>query len=142
MENTSGQGKALRLAAYLLIAHFLVVVALAFLAKGAPDYSHLVLALALLIGATVALFSPRRRGWLAVLAYAIVVVSRHAIGLWATWNNSAVPMGMKVTALVILVLFDSLVIAALVLVFKPTNFAAFKSPLPETATSVGVGPKA
>ena len=53
--------KALRLAAYLLIAHFLIVVALAFLSKGGPEYTHLALALALLFGATGALFSPRRR---------------------------------------------------------------------------------
>ena len=133
--------KALRLAAYLLIAHFLIVVALAFLSKGGPEYTHLALALALLFGATGALFSPRRRGWLVVLGYAIVVLSRHAVGFWVTLSNPAVPVGMKVTALFILALIDSLAIAALVLVFKPANFAAFKSSLPDTAASEDPGAK-
>ena len=122
--------KALRLAAYLLIAHFLIILGFAFLGQGTPNYPHLVVAFALVFSATMALFSPRRRGWLIVLAYAIVALSPHAAGLWGTWNNPAVPLGMKVVSLVILAVIDSLAIAALVLVFKPANFAAFTSSVP------------
>ena len=122
--------KALRLAAYLLIAHFLIFLGFAFLAKGGPNFSFLGTALLLLIGSVTALFTPHKRGWLTVVAYAIVVLGQHAIGLWAALNNPATPMGMKIVALVVLAFIDSFAIAALVLVFKPANFAAFTSPVP------------
>lgn len=129
--------KAFRLAAYLLIAHFLIYVALGFLSQDRPSYTHLVVAAVLLMSATMSLFSPRtrRRGWLAVLFYAIVIFVRHATFLWVTLSNPTVPMEMKVMALVIIALIDSLVIAALILVFKPSNFSAFTSTTPSSAAS-------
>lgn len=120
--------KALRIAAYLLIAHFLIVVGLALVAQGGPNYSRLGFALLLLIVACAALFTPRKRGWLAIVGYAIVVLAQHALGLWATWSNPSVPMSAKVTAVIVLAVIDALVLAALVLVFKPSSFAAFASP--------------
>jgi hypothetical protein len=122
--------KALRVAAYLLIAHFLIVAALSFLGRSGPDYMQLAVALALVAGATGALFNPRKRGWLAVLAYVLVICGRQVAGIWVTFGNPAVPLGMKITAIVILLVVDSLAIAALVLVFLPANFAAFAATAP------------
>jgi peptidoglycan/LPS O-acetylase OafA/YrhL len=133
--------KALRLAGYLLIAHFVVVAAFSFAGQGSPNYTRLAVMLALLFGAASALFAPRKRGWLIVLAYLILVLGYQLVSLWANWSNSAVPPGTKVVMLAVWAVINSLPIVALVLVFKPANFAAFKSSLPETATSEGLGPK-
>ncbi len=120
--------KALRLAAYLLIAHFLIVAAVSF--RSTPNYSTLATLLFLLVSSVGVLFSPRRRGWLAVLGYAIVVFGNQALGSWALLSNPTTPLAIKVTTLVFLVLVDSLAIAALVFVFRPSNFAAFAASVP------------
>jgi len=120
--------KALRIAAYLLIAHFLIMVGLAFVTQGGPNYSRLGFVLLLLIVACTALFTPRKLGWLAVVGYAIVVLAQAAAGLWAAWSNPGVPTSAKVAAVIVLAVINALVLAALVLVFKPSSFAAFASP--------------
>jgi hypothetical protein len=120
--------KALRLAAYLLIAHFLIVAAISL--RSASNYSTLATLLILLVSSVGVLFSPRRRGWLAVLGYAIVVFGNQALGSWALLSNPTTPLAIKVTAVVFLALVDSLAIAALVLVLKPVNFAAFAVSVP------------
>lgn len=73
--------KALRVAAYLLIAHFLIASALGFAARGGPDYQRMAMTLAILIVAVSALFNPRRKGWLAVVAYALYVLAYQVLGL-------------------------------------------------------------
>src|SRR5713226_7699013 len=120
--------KALRIAAYLLIAHFLIMVGLALVAQGGPDYSRLGFALLLLTVACTALFTPRKRGWLAVVAYPIVVLGQHAVALSAAWSNPGIPTSTKVAAVIVMAVVDALVLAALILVFKPSSFAAFASP--------------
>ena len=130
------KNKALRLAAYFLIAHFVIVAGFSFAAPGGPNYTRLAIMLALMFGAASSLFAPRKRGWLIVLAYLIFVLGHQLVSLWANWSNPAVPPGTKAAILAVWAVINSLPIVALVLVFMPANFAAFKSPLPEAAASV------
>ena len=104
--------KALRVAAYLLMANFLLIVALNFAGQATPDYGHFVVLVALLVVATAALFSPRKKGWLGVVAYAMTHENEQRI------------------------VVDSPLIAALIIVFNPANFAAFSTP-PAVVPTVG-----
>jgi hypothetical protein len=94
--------KALHIAAYLLIAHFLAILGLALVAQGTPNYSRLGFTLLLLVVACAALFTPRKRGWMAVVGYAVIVLAQHAMALWPAWSNPSVPMSAKVTAVIML----------------------------------------
>lgn len=136
------KNKALRLAAWLLIAHFVVVTAFSFAARVSPNYSHLFIKFALLFGAANALFAPRKRGWLVVIAYLVFVLYYSVLGLWAIWSNSAMPQGTKSVMIVLWAVLNSLPVIALVLVFKPANFAAFNSSPSESPTGEAPKPKA
>jgi hypothetical protein len=113
--------KALRVAAGLLVAHYLILLGLAFLAQGAPRWLHLMVAGALVIVAAGALLSPRRLGWLPVVAYAVVILGQHAITSWGVVTSAAHPFATKAMVLGMLAALDSLVLAALVLVFLPAK---------------------
>jgi len=136
------QNKALRLAAWLLIAHFLVVAALSFAAPISPNYSHLFIKFAFLLGAAHALFAPRKRGWVPVVLYLVFILYYQLLGLWTIWSNAAMPRGTKSAMIFFWAVLNSLPVAALVLIFKPANVSALKSAPAESPTGEAVGPKA
>ena len=120
----------LQIAAYFLIAHYLLITTIEFLAKEGPDFASVAITLGLIIGSVAALFKPTKRGWLSIVAYALYVLYpalsdalRLAISPEMTF--SAYIFGMSLLALVHMPL-----VVALALVFKPTSFALFKSPPP------------
>lgn len=128
------QTNALRVAAYFLVAHYLIVTALVLLGKGTPDFLRFAITLGFLIGAVGALFSPRKLGWVMVVAYAWYVANPFVLGAWAVWISPELKSSAKITASIVLALINSPLIAALVLVFKPASFASFRSPPDNTAT--------
>jgi Ni/Co efflux regulator RcnB len=128
------QTKALRVAAYFLIAHYLIVTALALLGKGTPDFFGVAITLGILIGAVGVLFRPRKLGWVMVVAYAWYAANPFVLGTWAIWVSPELQSSAKITASIALALINSPLIVALVLVFKPASFASFKTPPDNTAT--------
>lgn len=128
------QVRALRIAAYLLIAHFVIVAGFAFAGQGSPDYMRLLMKAAILAIAVNALLKPRGRGWLIVLGYGIYILVEPAIGLWGVLSGSTpMPPNAKVVAVAVWGLINALPIVALVLTFIPAHFAAFKATPPDAA---------
>jgi len=121
--------KALRLPAYLLIAHFLIASALALTARGNPDYVRMGMMLGLLFVAVSALFNPRRRGWMFVLGYVLYLFAYQAVGIWTALGNwSALPFGVRLVAATAWGVLFALPATALVFTLLPANFAAFADP--------------
>ena len=58
---------SLRRAAYLLIAHFVLITGISLLGKAPLDYVRVVMSLGFLIGGVAALFWPSKMGWVMVL---------------------------------------------------------------------------
>ncbi len=131
------QINALRLAAYFLIAHFLIVTPLALLGK-TPDFFRAAITLGILIGAVGVLFSPRKLGWVMVVAYAWYAANPYVLGTWEIWVLPKMQSSAKITATIVLALINSPLIVALVLVFMPASFASFKSPAGNTATQAAI----
>lgn len=120
--------KALRVAAWLLIAHFLIASALGLAARGGPDYQRMGMTLAVLVVAVSVLFNPRRKGWLAVVAYVLYVLVYQVVGIWSSFASSpAMPPGARVVVVAIWLLLNAMPVAALILTLMPSNFAAFAS---------------
>ena len=119
---------ALRVAAYFLVAHFIIAAAIAFLGTGSPDYFRMFVSFGFLLGSVFALFAPRKLGWLMVVAYTLHTLSPLPTGMWAVWNSTQLEPAARIVALVILSLMQVPLLVALVLIFKPGSFAAFKSP--------------
>lgn len=135
--------KALRLPAYLLIAHFLIASALALAARGNPDYLRIGMTLAFLIVAVNALFNPRRMGWIAVLGYVLYVFAYQAVGIWtALGSSAAMPFGAKLVAAAVWGVLFALPATALMFTLMPANFAAFANPPSndDVATQPGAAP--
>lgn len=126
------QTRSLRVAAYLLAAHFLIIAAWTLLGRGSPDLFKLAITLGFLIGAVGALFKPYKLGWLLVIAYALHSMSPFLAGTWALWASTEWPMVAKIGASVVLAVASAPLVAALVLVFRPSGIAAFK-PVVDTA---------
>jgi hypothetical protein len=120
------QTRSLRVAAYLLVAHFLIIAAWTLLGRGSPDLYKLAISLGFLIGAVGALFKPYKLGWLMVVAYALHSMSPFLVGTWALWASTEWPMVAKIGASAILAVASVPLVAALVMVFRPAGFAAFK----------------
>ena len=134
------QTKALRVAAYFLVAHYFVVTAPALLGKGSPDlFIRAAITLGILIGAVGVLFRPRTLGWVVVVAYAWYAANPFVLGAWAIWFSPELQSSARITALIALALINSPLIVALVLVFKPASFASFKT-LPDTAAMQAAKP--
>ena len=141
-DSSGGKVKALRVAAYLLIAHFLITLALSFAARSGPDYMRIVLTLGFLIVALSALFNPRGKGWLAVVGYALYVLGYQVLGLLSTYAGSAaMPLGTKVVVAAVWLLINAMPVVALVLTLMPANFAAFKSSLANNEVTEHPSPK-
>jgi len=121
------QTQTLRVAAYFLIAHYLIVTGLTFLGKGTPDLFRVVITLGLLVGAVGALFKPRKLGWLMVVVYAWYAANPFLLGTWVLWASPEAQSSTKIAASIALALFNLPLIVALVLVFKPASFASFRS---------------
>lgn len=124
------QTKALRVAAYFLIGHYVIVTGLGLLGKGTPDFIRIAITLGLLIGSVGALFRPRKLGWVMVVAYAWYVLNPFILGTWAVWVAPNLSSAAKITSSIVLVLINSPLVVALVLAFKPASFASFKNPVP------------
>jgi len=133
------QINALRLAAYFLIAHFLIVTGLALLGK-TPEFFRAAITLGILFGAVAVLFRPRKLGWVMVVAYAWYSANPFVLGTWEIWVSPALQSSAKITASIVLALINSPLIVALVLVFMPASFASFKSPADTTATQAAKPP--
>ena len=127
----------LRLAAYFLIGHFCLLSGLAALGKGEPEYLRIAVSIGFLLGSVGALFSPRRRGWLMVVAFALHALSPFFVGLWTLWSSPGQTATMKVLATLVMLVINSLLLTALILVFKPSNFALFRNSDPEGAANDG-----
>ena len=123
------QTKALRVAAYFLIAHYLTITVLALLGKEAPDFIRIAVTLGLLIGSVGSLFIPRKLGWVSVALYAWYAGNPFALATWAIWVSPAMQAMAKIIASLTLALINAPLIAALVLVFKPASFASFRNPV-------------
>ncbi len=125
------QTKALQVAAYFLIAHYLIstaLAALAFLGKGTVDYLRLVFELGFLLGSVGALFRPRKLGWVMVVAYAWYSANPIILGAWAMWASPELQSSARIGGSIVLAVISSPLIVALVLVFRPSSFAYFKNP--------------
>lgn len=122
------QTKTLRVAAYFLIAHYLLVTALVLLGKGTPDLVRVGITLGILIGSVGVLFKPRKLGWLMVVAYAWFAASPLLSGTWAIWSSPELQSSAKITASIVVALIHSPLVVALILVFKPASFASFANP--------------
>ena len=131
------QINALRLAAYFLIAHFLIVTGLALLAK-TPEFFRAAITLGILFGAVAVLFRPRKLGWVMVVAYAWYSANPFALGAWEMWVSPALQSSAKITGSIVLALINSPLLVALVLVFMPASFASFKTPADTTATQAAI----
>lgn len=133
--------KALRIAAYLLIAHFLIATLLGLASRGALDYQRLVMTLALLVVAVSALFKPRGKGWIAIVAYALYVLAYQVFGLWSFYAGSpAAPLVTKIVVALVWILINAMPAAALVLTLLPANFAAFAKPAGGQPSEEPAGP--
>lgn len=144
------QTRPLRVAAYLLVAHFLIISAWTLLGRGSPDLLRLVVTLGFLVGAVSALFRPYKLGWLMVVAYALHSITPFLLGTWALWASTEWQMVAKVGASVVFAVACAPLVAALVLVFRPAGFAAFKPavdaaappaarPAPDPGNEAGTG---
>ncbi len=122
------QAKALRVAAYFLIGHFFIVTGLELLGK-TPDFFRIVITLGLLIASVGSLFIPRKLGWAMVVAYAWYALTPFLIATWAIFAAPNLPSAARITTSIVLLLINSPLIVALVLVFKPASFASFRNPL-------------
>jgi len=121
--------KALRLPAYLLIAHFLIATALALSARGNPDYVRMAMTLGLLLVAVSALFNPRRRGWMIVLGYVLYLFAHQAAGIWTALGGwPALPFGARLVAGIAWGVLFALPATALAFMLMPANIAAFADP--------------
>jgi polyglycine hydrolase-like protein len=127
------QTKALRVAAYFLIAHYSIVTALALLGKGTPDYFKIAITLGILVAAVAVLFRPRKQGWWMVVAYAWFAANPFVQGTWVVWVSPELPSSAKITASIVMALINSPLIVALVLVFMPASFASFTTPTDNAA---------
>ena len=122
------QPKALRLAAYFLIAHYVLLTGLGLMGQGAQDYMRIAVTLALLVASVLALFKPKRRGWLMVLAYALYMVSPFVQVLWAMGSMPNMDATARTVTIVVFSVLHAPLVVALILVFKPGSFAAFRNP--------------
>ncbi len=129
------QTKAVRVAAYFLIAHYLIVTALALLGKETPDLVRVGITLGTLIGSVGALFRPRKLGWLMVVAYAWFAASPFLLGTWTIWSSPELQSSAKITASIVVALIHSPLVVALILVFKPASFASFRNPPTENVAT-------
>lgn len=122
------QTKALRVAAYFLIGHYVIVTGLELLGKGAPDYFKIAITLAFLAASVAALFRPYKLGWVFVVGYAWYTLNPYLLGTWSIWTAPNLTSAARITASIVLVVINSPLLVALVLVFKPASFASFKPP--------------
>jgi len=120
----------LRIAAYFLIAHYLLVTAVSFFAKGPPDIARIMITFGILVASVGALFKPRKRGWLVVAAYAVYVLIPTFLNIWPMWASPDRSLSTKLVFSMVLAVIHTPLLVAVVLVFKPANFASFKNPLP------------
>jgi hypothetical protein len=134
------QPKALRIAAYFLIAHYALVTGLGLMGSAPPDYVRMLVTLAFLIAAVLVLFKPKRRGWLMAIGYSLYMLSPFLGAAWAMWSMPGLDSTAKVAALVVILVVNVPLIVALVLVFKPTSFAAFRNPPVADAAATAAKP--
>jgi len=122
------QPKTLRIAAYFLIAHYALLTGLGLMGSAPPDYVRILVTLAFLIAAVLGLFKPKRRSWLMVIGYGLYMLSPFLGEAWRMWSSPVLDSTAKVVALVVILVVNTPLIVALVLVFKPASFAAFRNP--------------